>query len=37
VDYWVTPSFVLKAAYQIDKRTDAPDNDVLLLQTGLGF
>jgi hypothetical protein len=37
VDYWVTPSFVVKTAYQLDNRKDASDQDAFFIQAALGF
>ena len=37
IDYWVTPSFVVKTAYQIDDRDDAPDQNAFFVQAALGF
>ncbi len=38
IDYWVTPSMVLKLAYEFDNRSGGEDDqDALLLQAALGF
>ena len=38
LDYWVTPSAVLKIAYELDdKNGGARDQDALLMQVALGF
>ncbi len=38
LDYWVSPSFVLKGAYEIDNKNRAgEDNNMILLQAALGF
>jgi hypothetical protein len=37
VDYWVTPSVVLKVAYEIDDRKPGPGADAFFIQLGLGL
>lgn len=37
IDYWVTPSMVLKLAYQFDNKSGEQDQDALMLQAALGF
>jgi hypothetical protein len=37
VDYWVTPSVVVKAAYEFDDRRGAQDQNAFLLQLAYGF
>jgi mono/diheme cytochrome c family protein len=37
VDYWLTPSWVLKFAYAFDKRKVAPSENALFVQLGFGM
>jgi hypothetical protein len=37
VDYWVTSYFVVKAAYELDKKQLGQDQDSFLLQVGVGL
>jgi hypothetical protein len=37
IDYWLTPSAVLKVAYEIDHRTPSPGSDGFFVQLGLGL
>jgi hypothetical protein len=37
VDYWLTPSWVLKVAYAVDKRKVAPSENALFVQLGIGL
>lgn len=37
VDYWLTPSLVLKAAYAIDHRKVAPSENMFFVQLGFGM
>jgi hypothetical protein len=38
LNYWVSPSFVVKTAYQIDNKDgDADDQNAFFIQTSLGF
>lgn len=37
MDYWLTPSWVLKFAYAFDKRKVAPSENALFLQLGFGL
>ena len=37
IDYWVTPSFVVKTAYEVDDRKGAPDQNAFFLQGAMGF
>lgn len=37
IDYWVTPSVVLKVAYQIDDKQVGPDQNVFFVQCGFGL
>lgn len=37
VDYWLTPSFVLKVAYAIDHRKVAPSENAFFVQLGFGI
>lgn len=37
LDYWLTPSVVLKAAYEVDNRKHEDDQNAFLLQLGFGF
>jgi hypothetical protein len=37
IDYWVTPSMVVKVAYQFDETSGAPDQDMLFVQAAMGF
>jgi hypothetical protein len=37
VDYWITPSCVIKVAYEWDRLHGAPDAHVLLFQFAVGF
>lgn len=37
VDYWLTPSVVLKAAYEIDDKTLGENQNAFLLQVGVGL
>jgi len=37
VDYWLTPSAVLKAAYEFDQKKSGPDQNAFLVQLGLGL
>ena len=37
IDYWVTPSMVVKAAYQFVESNGAEDQNAVLLQAALGF
>ena len=37
VDYWITPSVVVKAAYQIDDKKVGEDQNAFMLQIGIGL
>lgn len=37
VDYWLTPSVVLKVAYEIDNRKPAPASNAFFVQLGIGL
>jgi hypothetical protein len=37
IDYWLTPSWVLKAAYAVDRRKVAPSENAFFLQLGIGL
>ena len=37
VDYWLTPSWVLKAAYAVDQRKVAPSENAFFVQLGFGM
>ena len=37
IDYWLTPSAVLKVAYEVDDRKKGPDQNALLVQFGIGL
>ena len=37
IDYWITPSAVVKVAYQFDETSGSEDRDALLLQAAMGF
>jgi hypothetical protein len=37
VDYWVTPSVVLKAAYELDDKKVGDSNNAFLFQVGIGL
>jgi hypothetical protein len=37
VDYWVTPSMVVKVAYEFDHKRHEDGNDAFLVQTAIGF
>ena len=37
LNYWLTPSTVLKAAYQMDDKDGAEDTDAFLIQAAIGF
>ena len=37
IDYWITPSVVLKAAYQIDDKRFGEDQNAYLVQLGIGL
>lgn len=37
VDYWLTPSAVLKTAYEFDQKKIGPDQNAFLVQFGIGF
>ena len=37
VDYWLTPSVVLKVAYEIDRRHPGPGADAFFVQLGFGL
>jgi hypothetical protein len=37
VDYWLTPSAVIKVAYNVDNKMIGPDQNAFLLQLGIGF
>lgn len=37
LNYWFTSSTVLKAAYQIDERRNAKDEDAFLIEAAMGF
>lgn len=37
VDYWLTPSWVLKVAYEIDKKKLGPNQDAFQVQLGIGL
>jgi len=37
VDYWLSPSMVIKLAYQIDDREDGDDHNALFVQAAIGF
>ncbi len=37
IDYWITPSAVVKVAYQFDETSGSQDRNALLLQAAMGF
>ncbi len=37
IDYWITPSTVVKVAYQFDETSGSQDRNALLLQAAMGF
>jgi len=37
IDYWLTPSAVLKVAYEIDTKKVGPDQDAFFVQFGIGL
>ena len=37
VDYWLTPSAVLKVAYEVDEKKKGPGQNALLVQFGIGL
>jgi hypothetical protein len=37
IDYWITPSTVVKVAYQFVETSGSQDNDAVLLQAAMGF
>ena len=37
IDYWITPSAVVKVAYQFDETSGSEDRNAFLLQTAIGF
>lgn len=37
LNYWFTPSTVLKTAYEIDERRNAKDEEAFLIQAAMGF
>jgi hypothetical protein len=37
LDYWLTPSAVLKAAYEFDRRKASPNQNAFFVQLGLGL
>jgi len=37
VDYWLTPAWVLKVAYEIDNKKLGPNQDAFQMQLGIGL
>jgi hypothetical protein len=37
IDYWITPSWVLKAAYQFDDKKNGPNQNAFYVQMGIGL